>query len=281
MRVLQVLELLGERPLDRLSLSVIARRLEMSKATCHAVVTTLAGTGFLIRDPASRAYGLGPALVRIGRAAEAADPVSASAAPELASLSTALGFRTSAVTRAGDDLVLVATYPRDDVFAASHIGTRLPLVAPMGEVFMAWADTHEIEAWITRGTNTAQRVRASRLRDVLRQIRECGYTVQRVGDQLARSRLAAIVELADGMPTERAQQLAQQLISELDHRDYLDREITDGPQLVSLITAPVRDAAGEVRLSISLWPDQDLTRAEIEFAGAALVAAGERIASVL
>ena len=48
----------------------LARATGLDKSQTHRMVSTLAGRGFLVADPVSRRYGLGPRLVALGRVAE-------------------------------------------------------------------------------------------------------------------------------------------------------------------------------------------------------------------
>lgn len=69
-RVVQVLDHLVAHPEARFGLSELARRLGMSKPTCLGILTALTDAGYLMRHPADRSYGLGPALIVAGRAAQ-------------------------------------------------------------------------------------------------------------------------------------------------------------------------------------------------------------------
>ena len=48
---MRVLDFLAGRPEERFGVSELARRLELSKPTCLGIVTSLAGAGYLVRDP--------------------------------------------------------------------------------------------------------------------------------------------------------------------------------------------------------------------------------------
>lgn len=282
-RVVQILELLAELPEERRSLSEIARELQLNKATCHAILTTLVACGYLTRDPETKSFRLGPALVRIGTAAEAASPIAASASSELAALHERLGFPTSAVGRDAEELVVLDCFPRNHSAnnAVAVIGQRIPLIAPIGELFMAWAEQDDVEAWIAAGEDTGDEKREHRLREVLREVRARRYTVQRVSDRAVQSG-RAITRLAEQMPTERSRLLARQLINELDQRDYLESELAaKRTHAVSVISAPVQDRHGDVVLSISVWPRDELTKAEVDAIARSVVEAADRVSALL
>lgn len=52
--------------------SELARETGLDKSQAHRIVATLAARGYLVADPVSRRYGLGPRLVALGRVAEQA-----------------------------------------------------------------------------------------------------------------------------------------------------------------------------------------------------------------
>ncbi|HYL50415.1 MAG TPA: helix-turn-helix domain-containing protein, partial [Acidimicrobiia bacterium] len=73
-RVIALVELLAARPGQGFTLAELTRRLRVNKSTCHSMLTTLAGAGWLLRDPYRKTYRLGPALATVGRAAASGFP---------------------------------------------------------------------------------------------------------------------------------------------------------------------------------------------------------------
>ncbi len=65
-RAMQVLEFLTVESSAAPTLSEIARRTGMSKATCHSVLLALGEGGYVRRDPSSLVYSLGPGLHHLG-----------------------------------------------------------------------------------------------------------------------------------------------------------------------------------------------------------------------
>ncbi|MDJ0107875.1 helix-turn-helix domain-containing protein, partial [Rhodococcus erythropolis] len=90
-RVVQVLDYLVGRPDQRFGLSELARALEISKPTCLGILTALADRGYLTRDEVSKTYGLGPALIAAGRAAQRGFAVGPIARTHLEKVSTEFG----------------------------------------------------------------------------------------------------------------------------------------------------------------------------------------------
>src|SRR5881227_118241 len=65
------LDIRAAHPDTAFSLSELCRRLDINKATAHAMLTALAESGFLLRNPRDKSYTLGPALIALGSAAAA------------------------------------------------------------------------------------------------------------------------------------------------------------------------------------------------------------------
>src|SRR5690606_18996047 len=68
-RVVAVIDLLAAHPDRRFTLTEIITQLAITKATCFSLLRTRTRAGYLVRHP-DKTYGLGPALVAVGRAAQ-------------------------------------------------------------------------------------------------------------------------------------------------------------------------------------------------------------------
>ena len=68
-RTVALLDFLAAHPDERFGLSDLARRLDINKATAHALTAALTNAGYLLRHPVDKRYSLGPALIAIGNAA--------------------------------------------------------------------------------------------------------------------------------------------------------------------------------------------------------------------
>jgi len=66
LRAVDVLEFLATRPADAPTMSEIARRTGLNKATCQSVLLALAERGYVLRDASSLGYSLGPVLIPLG-----------------------------------------------------------------------------------------------------------------------------------------------------------------------------------------------------------------------
>jgi DNA-binding IclR family transcriptional regulator len=239
-RVVTLLEFLATEPERGFSLSELGRRLTMSKATLHAMTAALTDAGWLLRHPSDKSFRLGPALIGIGQAAAARElAVVEYARDEMQRLADSLGARCMASTVIGQEIVMLATAGQARPFGLHlQVGQRLPLVPPLGTVFLAWASDDEIDAWVARGGS----------RDTLDTVRGRGYS-------LGLDPVAAHLTSAESF---------EQVVRTMPVGEYLVRDLDPkASYALSHIAAPVFGADGRVALALTL----------VEFRGA--LTAGE------
>lgn len=244
-RIVAIIEFLAARPDRVFSLSELARRLELNKATAHAVLNSLVEAGWLLRQPRDKTYALGPALVTIGTAAAARQrELVGFAEPEMHALADELGLQCIASAVIGDEMVILARAGRSGPLEVSvPLGQRLPLVPPLGTVFMAWAAPEDIEQWLHRMGASASERQLERYRSALAAVRARGYSIAL--EARTRARLAAA--LGDRREVEA-------LIEKLGHEEYALGELDSSASYeVSLIAAPVFGPDGRVVLALTLF----------------------------
>lgn len=150
-RALAILDLLMANPNQAFGLTEMTRRLSLNKATCHAILTTMANYGFLVQHPQTKAYRLGPSIIAAGNAAFAQFPVLEYARPELEALQSDLDIGFGVTGRSRLHQVLLALYGRATPLIDSfQLGLRLPNTAPLAACFTAFSPARELEAWLTR-----------------------------------------------------------------------------------------------------------------------------------
>ncbi len=150
-RALAILDLLMANPHQAFGLTEMTRRLNLNKATCHAILTTMSNYGFLVQHPKTKAYRLGPSIIAAGNAAFAQFPVLEYARPELESLQNDLGIGFAVTGRSKMHMVLLALYGRAAPLIDSfQLGLRLPNTAPVAACFTAFSPANQLEAWLTR-----------------------------------------------------------------------------------------------------------------------------------
>lgn len=151
-RALAIIDLLMANPHQAFGLTEMTRRLNLNKATCHAILTTMSTYAFLVQDPKTKAYRLGPSMVAAGRAAFAQFPVLEYARPELEKLTAELNMGVGAVGCTSSHLVLLAHYRASAPFESPfQMGLRLPNIAPLGSCFIAWSPAQQLQQWLDKG----------------------------------------------------------------------------------------------------------------------------------
>jgi DNA-binding IclR family transcriptional regulator len=263
-RVVSVMELLAGDPERSFSLADISRCLGISRATGHAILATLAHHRWVIRHEPSASYSWGPAISALARPAHDREFRSL-----LEGLSESVGAQVFLARREGATLVVADSV--GDSLAAPRVtaGLRMPLVAPFGRDYVAWAGEHAVKAWLAGIGEPSTKLRR-RLTAVLAQVRERGYVIERLSREYVRVYLALRALAADGEPDEITARLAG-AFADLALVDYLPDELADSPNhQVATISVPVRDSDGVVSMSVTAAPFRGLNAKEIRKIGAAV-----------
>lgn len=272
-RVARLLDLLAAHPGERFTLSELARRLEASTATVLRMANTLSRSGHLTRDAGDKTYALGPALVRVGRAAEAGFASVAVAKPLLAELSDALGFACTASAIVGDDItVLARTGPPTDFDPTIRVGQRYPFAPPSGLMYALWDGDRAVEEWLARKPLVAVGHDPERLRALIDACRTRGYLVERYTDAVVTmNRLFA--GLADRRLPDSVVDIVGELVSTIGERDHITTQLVPGERFsVHAVCAPTYDADGRLDLILSLGVFRhDVPYEDIDRYGSALL----------
>jgi DNA-binding IclR family transcriptional regulator len=274
-RSVAVLELLAGHPDERFTLSEVARRCGLNKATAHALLSALTRCGVLLRHPDEKRYSLGPRLVVIGEAARRGYTAADFAGPVLAELAAETGLWARAWRVTGDQIACVAQAGEPDdppVEAPAHV----PLVPPYGASFMAWNDTPTVEAWLARARASALVPRAI---ESLAAIRARGFGVTIVSpERLAQGNGRGQSELGGAAGTVLAAQ--RPLVAEVapDPEPVGDLD-DDAEYVMGSLAAPVFGAGGEVALTVSLssFLGTRIPGGEVRALGHRLVEAADRL----
>ena len=275
-RTADLLNFLAAHPDESLSYSELSRRLQINLASTHSLLMALTECGYLTRDPRDRSFSLGPALVAIGDAALRENPIVDESRVEMRRLSHELDMGAMLVVRAGTDALCIARAdPRHPRGASTQVGQRVPIMAPLTAIFVAWAPDEEVEQWLLRGGGAAAERR--RQRAVLGLIRERGYSVAL--EMPGRQKLGSLVSrLADDPHSPDLRRELRETIQELGRRGYPMREGHGGNHNVSTISAPVFGRHGEVSAGVTLEVFADaLEPARVEAIGERLLEATRAI----
>jgi len=277
-----ILELLAAHPVDRFTLSEVARRCSLNKATAHALLAALSQRGILLRHPDEKRYSLGPRLVAIGEAAQRGYTAIDFAPAVLDRLSMATGRWSRAFVQQGDGVTVIAQacVPAD----VDHLDpVALPLIPPLGAVWMAWSERPSVEAWLAR-TATAEAVGPSLA--ALPAIRRDGYAVTRASPELRQlSRPILAARSAPTVTTGESHGRAtpdevRPLLAAIGRQRLLLIDVDDaGSHRIADVAAPVFDALGHVALVIALsgLDDVELRGTEIRALGAQVTATAEAL----
>jgi DNA-binding IclR family transcriptional regulator len=174
-RTLAILDFLAARPTEAFTLSELARELGINLASAHALLGAMTDAGYLVRHPTHKTYRLGPSTMAVGHAALVSHPVIGVARQEMQRLADETGLECTASAPLETALVAVArvspsTTPRPPRPLIS-VGQRLPLVPPLGIMFLAWSSDERIERWLKHTAGKAH------YRRVLSSARALGYNV--------------------------------------------------------------------------------------------------------
>lgn len=261
-RSVAVLDLMASHPDERFTLSEVARRCDLNKATAHALLSALADHGVLLRHPAEKRYSLGPRLVAIGDAARRGYTALDFLPPLLDRLVARTGYMARAWHRQDDHVTVVAQSPLRPVEGDE---VHLPLTPPVGALFMAWSDSPSVEAWLARAP-AAEAVRPAL--DALPALRQLGFALT-----LASPEWRALTEPRPPGSTAGAQAdneapggEVRRLLAAVARQRVLAVDVDPAATyLPAEVAAPVFSAAGraELALAVTVPAGVDLTGRQV------------------
>jgi DNA-binding IclR family transcriptional regulator len=278
-RVIRLLDLLARQPAEGRSLSELARRLDISKATGLGIAGALTRAGYLVRAEDTKTYTLGPALLGLGRAASEAFSSLTFARPELRRLNQELGLAASVSTLAGDKIVLLdRTGPQGELDRMLQAGQRYPYTPPSGCVLAAWLSDAEIDQWLADYPEVSMDGSLEHLRALVDTVRELGFIVERMSD-LSVGALTMLAGL-DGhdIPAPAAAAISN-MVSNLADRHYVTRHMRPGRRYaVTFVASPSFDAEAKPDLLLGLLVFRDdVTHDELVAYGTAVRDAAARV----
>jgi DNA-binding IclR family transcriptional regulator len=272
-RVVAIMRLLGSQPTRAFSLAEITRELGISRATGHAILTTLTAHHWVVRDVATAAYSWGPGVASLAK--PASDRIFHGILRQLAESTAAQAFLAR---RDGNTLVVIDSAGESASGMRIDRGLRMPLVAPFGRDYIAWSTASSRRAWL-EGIGKPSAAMSRRITAVLSEIRERGYTVERLSREYLQVYTALRALGGDGEPGAITARLAR-AFADLTVIDVLHAELTeDSVHSIATISAPILDEDGVVPMSISAAPFADLAAVEVERLGEQVRAAARRIES--
>ena len=251
-RAASILAFLTANPARGFRISELAEHLGMNLASAHATLAVLSDAGFVLRDPVHRTYVLGPALAVTGLAALEQHPAIEAAIEQAALLADELDAEIGVTAIAGRDVIFVARRGAPAALGTriGYPGDRSPLLAPIGAIFMAWADDAAVDDWLARAELPPRL--ADSYRTNLAEIRARGFSVPMppigspaVQHAMTRVRSEPTDPEAEHQLTDVLQQADEMLMS-------LERLSGTDEIVYKTIAAPIFDPIGRVLLSLSI-----------------------------
>src|ERR1700761_779885 len=150
LRATDVLLELAAEPTRPFSVTELARRLDIPRATCNSLLLGLAKRGFVRRDGELR-YELGPAGIVLGDAARAANPALRAAGVHAEALARARSLVVAVTIRDGTQTRVTSVFDFGPAFGIRpRAGDAIAIVPPFGATFVAWENHDEVGAWLER-----------------------------------------------------------------------------------------------------------------------------------
>jgi IclR family pca regulon transcriptional regulator len=134
----------------QLTLSDVARRAELTRATARRVLHTLVDLGYVATD--GRRFSLRPKILELGHAFLSSMRLPAIVQPHLERLTESAHESSSVAVLDGRDVVYVARVARQRIMTvAISVGTRFPAYATsMGRVLLAHLPPDELDDYLDR-----------------------------------------------------------------------------------------------------------------------------------
>ena len=261
LRAASIVSFLTAHPSRAFTISELVRHLGMNIASAHATLAVLCDCGFLIRDPVHRTYVLGPALAVTGFAALEQHPAIQAAIEQAEILAAELDAEIGVSAIAGTDVILVARRgPEPLTPTLGYPGDRSPLLAPIGAIFMAWADEKEVDTWLERGSAAGSL--ADFYRGVLADVRARGFSVP-MDAIAAPAVLAAFRRLRNAPTDDDAEHNLAEVLKSTDEMLISLEGISDSEEITfKTVAAPIFDPIGRVLLSMSITGPQHPVRVD-------------------
>jgi IclR family acetate operon transcriptional repressor len=183
-KALKLFEAIGGHERD-LGLTELARELGFPKSVTYKLLSTLTAERFLKRDPLSRRYSIGPAILTLAGAFLNANPLTRECGDVLRRLSWKTGQTASlSVLDSGTVLYVATCEGRLAVKTTAAVGDRRPLHATAtGKVLLSDLPEAEVDRLLGPGPlpRFTERtiVDVGTLREVLQQIRRTGIAYNR------------------------------------------------------------------------------------------------------
>ncbi|NEW39873.1 MarR family transcriptional regulator [Nocardia cyriacigeorgica] len=277
-RVVRLLNFLVAHQGERFGLAELSRRCEVSKPTGLGILTELVAAGYVTRDPRGKTYGLGPALIAAGRAAQRDMVASPTVRLELEGLSERFDAICTASGVVGDKIVVLEIVAPPGTTAPAKVGQTYPYAPPVGLMYLLWEPDSELDRWMEREPVLPVELDRDQLLEAAADCRASGYLVEGTSREMMRLHTLMAGAVGHDLPAD-VRYLLGEMVANLGRRMYFGRTLNDsaGPHRVSLIGAPVYDVDGRQSMVLNIYIDRVIENAELTELTSALKAAGDRL----
>jgi DNA-binding IclR family transcriptional regulator len=204
-RALTILMAIGERE-SSVSLTDISNASQLTISTTHRILKGLEAREFVLRDPLTAEYSVGPAILRLARSAlrqsEDGDLALASM-PHMQHLRELTGETVGIHVLRGDQRVCIGELPsHQPIRMASGIGASFPLVGATGKVLLAYMPPEAVDRIVASASFQAASTIGTTPDDVRRslaKIRRAGYATSDGETVVGASAFAVPVLQANGV----------------------------------------------------------------------------------
>lgn len=264
----QLLWIMAKRPSASYSVSELARQADIPRATCDSVLQALVEHGLVVRREPELRYGLGAFGIALGDAAREANPILSAASREAEDLARRQSACVAVSAKVGGETRVMAVSDWGPPLALRpRPGHSMPIVPPLGSVFVAWNDAEQA-AWLARVDDDGAGRPNDRWRAALAAIRQRGYSISLPDDRVSPvdpNYLGTLTTAA----AENDRQPGDELVRMMQHSEYLATEIAEDVSVrVTQISAPIFDSAGDVTTCLMLMgPQRPLTGRELHALG--------------
>ena len=274
-RVIAVMQLLAADPDRALSLTHIARTLQISPATTHAILNTLTAHRWAVRNSRTNGYCWGPAMGALTKTAG-----DRHLHVYLQELHETTGVQVFVARRESATLTVVDSIGGSLNAPQLRAGLRLPLVAPFGRDYVAWAGENVQAMWLD-GISEPSSALGERLTAVLEEIRRRGFVIERMSREYVRV-YAALRALADDGEADAITTRLAAAFADLTLVDYLPGELDERrSNPIATVSAPVKDCDGVVTMSVTAAPLAELAKTELDDLAAQVRSTAAQIESAL
>lgn len=275
-RVVAIVEHLAHRP-EGATLTELAAAVDADRSALVHVLAALTTAGVLFREPDDRRYHLGPALVLPGQVAAARYGDLAVVRAEMTRLADELGLPCLSFVPEHDHGRLVQyVWPRGSTAPAIPVGETLPMLPPLGILFVAWGSDDDFDAWLALDP-APDAERHDRYREQRGAIRRLGFVVEA---RPATMEDRAFEELIDDRTSPRRDGKLLRLLADHGRDEHILTELAGAPGAlhpVHVIGAPTFDASGTATSSVSVIGfAEPVPTDEVLRIGAAVRAAADR-----